>query len=328
MPEDFLVFRTVRSRALTAGVALALTFGLAACSGDDDDPAPEATTSATPEPTASSTALPEATEADLALLKTVEVTGDPGAKPTITLPSTPFEMTGTGAVLLEDGDGAEITEGAFVNVHVTAVDGADGTELGSTYDDGGTGEVWPTSSGLESLDDIMVGSHEGARILLGLANGGTTQVYVVDLPAVVPNAADGTPVDPVEGLPVVTVGDDGVPTIAAGVGDAPTELVVQPLLQGDGATVEEGDSVTVQYVGALWDGTVFDSSWANGSPYTVSPVGTASVIDGWNQGLVGTQVGSRVLLVVPPDLGYGDTEQGSIPANSTLVFVVDILATS
>ena len=55
-------------------------------------------------------------------------------------------------------------------------------------------------------------------------------------------------------------------------------------------------------------------------------IGAAQVIDGWNQGLVGQTVGSQILLVVPPSLGYGTTAQGSIPANSTLVFVIDILA--
>ncbi|GEL94152.1 FKBP-type peptidyl-prolyl cis-trans isomerase [Cellulomonas composti] len=320
--------RSVRSRALTAtSIALALILGAAACSGDDD-PAPTPTATATAEPTADSTALPVATDADMELLSTVEVTGDAGVKPTITLPSTPFAMTGTGAVLLADGDGAEITDESLVQVHITAVDGADGTALGSTFDEGATAEVWPASSGLDQLDEIMIGAHEGARILLGLASGDATQVYVVDLPAVIPPTADGTAVAPDESLPVVTVGDDGVPVIAAGVGEPPTELVVQPLIQGDGDTVEKGDDVVVQYVGALWDGTVFDSSWANGQPLTVGDLGSGSVVAGWEQGLEGQQVGSRVLLVIPPELGYKDVDQGSIPANSTLVFVVDILKTS
>ena len=63
-----------------------------------------------------------------------------------------------------------------------------------------------------------------------------------------------------------------------------------------------------------------------GATFPVQNIGQAQVIDGWNQGLVGQTVGSQVLLVVPPSLGYGANAQGSIPANSTLVFVVDILA--
>ncbi len=107
----------------------------------------------------------------------------------------------------------------------------------------------------------------------------------------------------------------------------PTELVVQPLITGTGPAVESGQNVTFQYSGWLWDGTPFDSSWENGSPFTTT-IGAGQVIQGWDQGLVGQPVGSQVLLVIPPALGYGDTEQGAIPAGSTLVFVVDILDAS
>ena len=96
--------------------------------------------------------------------------------------------------------------------------------------------------------------------------------------------------------------------------------------KGSGPAVTAGQTVVVKYTGWLWDGTQFDSSWDAGTTFPVSDIGSASVIDGWNEGLVGLNVGSQVLLVVPPDKGYGDTANGSIPASSTLVFVVDVLA--
>jgi FKBP-type peptidyl-prolyl cis-trans isomerase len=102
-------------------------------------------------------------------------------------------------------------------------------------------------------------------------------------------------------------------------------LVAQPLIKGDGIVVAEGQTVIVHYTGWLWDGAMFDSSWNRGSPATIT-LETGQLIDGWVQGLVGQTVGSQVLLIVPPELAYGDTTQGSIPAGSTLVFVVDILA--
>ena len=83
----------------------------------------------------------------------------------------------------------------------------------------------------------------------------------------------------------------------------------------------------MQYSGWLFDGTPFDSSWVNGAPFTTQ-IGTGSVIQGWDQGIIGQTVGSQVLLVIPPDLAYGDTERGTIPASSTLIFVVDILDAS
>ena len=81
----------------------------------------------------------------------------------------------------------------------------------------------------------------------------------------------------------------------------------------------------MHYAGVLWDdATEFHSSWDK-APETFE-IGTGGVIAGWEQGLVGRRVGPQVLLVVPPDKGYGETGSGEdIPPGATLVFVVDIL---
>ena len=123
--------------------------------------------------------------------------------------------------------------------------------------------------------------------------------------------------------PAVTLAANGEPTLAKPTGTAPTALVNQVLIKGSGVTVQSGQTITVNYSGWLWNGTEFDSSW-KGSPLSTQ-IGAGKVIKGWDQGLVGQTVGSQVLLIIPPSLGYGDTAQGSIPAGSTLVFVVDIL---
>lgn len=81
----------------------------------------------------------------------------------------------------------------------------------------------------------------------------------------------------------------------------------------------------MQYTGWLWDGTQFDSSWDGGTSLSFAFV-EGGLIDGWIQGLAGQPIGSQVLLIVPPEYGYGDVDNGPIPAGSTLVFVVDILA--
>ena len=110
---------------------------------------------------------------------------------------------------------------------------------------------------------------------------------------------------------------------------APAKTVVQPLIQGAGAAVKDGQTVRVAYTGALLkDGSVFDSSASRpDQPYFEFPLGQGQVIKAWDSGLKGQKVGSRVLFVVPPADGYG--EAGSPPKISrtdTLVFVVDILA--
>ena len=125
-------------------------------------------------------------------------------------------------------------------------------------------------------------------------------------------------------FPDVT-GDD-TPVIAAGKGTEPTsKVLVKTLKQGDGALVCPGATVKVNYVGALWNGTVFDSSYQKGEPIEFS---LDQVVKGWGYGLAHTHVGDRVELVIPASLGYGSQAAGDIPANSTLVFVVDVLGAS
>ena len=137
--------------------------------------------------------------------------------------------------------------------------------------------------------------------------------------------AEGIAVAPVDGLPVVTLSASGEPTVANPATDPPADLIAQTLIEGEGAAVAAGDVLIAHYSGWLWDGTAFDSSWSSGNAATLV-VADGEVIAGWVDGLVGKAIGSQVLLVVPPSLGYGDVAQGSIPAGSTLVFVVDILA--
>ena len=125
-------------------------------------------------------------------------------------------------------------------------------------------------------------------------------------------------------FPDVT-GDDS-PVIAAGKGSEPTDKVlVKTLKQGDGALVCPGATIKANYVGTLWDGTVFDSSYKRGEP---SEFSLDQVVKGWTYGLAHTHVGDRVELLIPASRGYGNQARGNIPANSTLVFVVDVLGAS
>ncbi|MDM7855609.1 FKBP-type peptidyl-prolyl cis-trans isomerase [Cellulomonas alba] len=109
---------------------------------------------------------------------------------------------------------------------------------------------------------------------------------------------------------------------------APDDLQVTVLSRGDGPLVEAGDDLEVHYLGQSWGGNVFDNSYDRGSSISF-PIGVGAVIAGWDEGLVGQQVGSRVLLSIPSHLGYGDrgVPQAGIRGGDTLVFVVDIVGT-
>lgn len=94
---------------------------------------------------------------------------------------------------------------------------------------------------------------------------------------------------------------------------------------GTGAEAVAGDTVTVNYTGTLENGTVFDSSYSRNQPFSFK-LGAGQVIKGWDEGVVGMKVGGKRKLVIPPSLGYGDQATGSIPANSTLIFQIQLLS--
>ncbi|USR79197.1 FKBP-type peptidyl-prolyl cis-trans isomerase [Arcanobacterium pinnipediorum] len=127
-------------------------------------------------------------------------------------------------------------------------------------------------------------------------------------------------------LPSVSGAFGDTPEITYPSSQAPKGLKVVMLEEGNGAVVHAGDEVEVNYHGQIWDGELFDSSYFRGEP-TRFPIGVGMVIKGWDQALVGKQIGSRVLIIVPPDKGYGPSgnPRAGIKGDDVLVFVVDIL---
>ena len=115
------------------------------------------------------------------------------------------------------------------------------------------------------------------------------------------------------------------PTITEPTGDPPTELVTKDIVEGEGAAAESGDDLEMHYLGALFEnGEQFEASWDAGEPFSFT-LGQGNVIPGWDEGIEGMKPGGRRLLVIPPDLAYGDTGQGDIPPGAALIFVVDLL---
>ena len=103
----------------------------------------------------------------------------------------------------------------------------------------------------------------------------------------------------------------------------PTKLVEKDLTLGTGKVAKEGATVDTNYLLVTWsDKKVLDNSFDRGQTYPLQNLGHAQVIDGWNQGMIGIKQGGRRLLIIPPDLGYGQGGNGVQP-NETLVFVVD-----
>lgn len=266
-------------------------------------------------------------------LDDVKVTGAFGEKPTVTFKPAYVGTEETFKVISE-GDGPVVTEGQRVTLDYVAYSGADGSELDSTYGQSPQSLTASHTSLTKALADALVGQHVGSRVMVA---GDQTQaetaawvIFVFDIrnAETIPTSASGTDQAPKSGFPTVTV-ENGVPKIAKPTGTAPTTLETEVLIKGDGPVVASGQTVTMQYTGIIWaTGTEFDSSWG-GDPVDF-PIGTGQVISGFDEGLIGQTVGSRVVLIIPPDKGYGSTgnSQAGISGTDTLVFVVDILAAS
>jgi peptidylprolyl isomerase len=261
----------------------------------------------------------------------------------------PFATTRTTRRILTPGKGSAVEPGQSVTIDYVGVNGADGKEFDTSF-----GKADKATFTLDENQIIkgmvtgLTGVAVGSRVLVAIppADGyGTsgapsagigptdTLVFVIDVKsaATVLARATGTTIKPKKGLPTVTLSKIGAPTIKIPSSKAPSSLVIQPLIQGKGDKVVKGQTITVKYTGVIWPGgKVFDNTtWQKNSPAAL-PIGVGKVITGWDQGLVGQRVGSQILLVVPPDKGYGvaGKAEAGIKGTDTLVFVVDILETA
>lgn len=314
----------MKKTVLSAATAAVLM--LSACSADEAD-------QTAPSPTADVT--PAATSLD-----EVTVEGEPGEKPAVTFDA-PLVIEDTATTVVTAGDGDTVEEGQQVTANMTLVSGTSGEVVESSYDSGSpSGFPTDTEQINEGLFDAVVGQTVGSRVLLslnGAASAGQqseTLIYVIDIEGVedIPEPlerAEGEEQSLPDLFPELTRDDSGAPSIAQPEGDAPAELEVGTAIEGEGPEVAEGQNVSVHYTGWLWDDASepFDSSWERGEEFVVQGVGAAPVIDGWNEALVGQKVGSQIVVVIPPEKGYGDAgSPPNIPGGATLVFVIDILS--
>lgn len=274
----------------------------------------------------------------------IDVSGTFGAKPKVDFP-TPIVTRKTEAAAVIQGDGERLTAGQPVRAELSILNGVTGDEVQSTGFDGKGIITMAGESSLPAVGKALECATVGSRIVVATtaeevfepaaiqqlgAEAEDSFIFVVDVLDGYLAKADGAPQSPQPGDPVVVTAPNGAPgiTVPQSGGSAiepPDELVVSVLQRGDGEEVTAGSHAVVHYTGVLWDtNKVFDSTWPENSP-AVFRLHEDSVVQGFLDGLVGQTIGSQVLLVVPPELGYGDTGNGSVPPGATLVFVVDIL---
>lgn len=279
----------------------------------------------------------------------IKVTGKFGADPTVTF-TTPLTSKTTERTVVTKGSGTVARSGSAVTLNYAVYNATTGKQIDTTGF--GSANAQPLTldekSIIPGLYKAVACAPAGSRVdavippvdafgTAGSASLGISAtdsiVFVIDVvtatkPIKALAKANGTSQPAPTGYPTVKLAKDGSPTITIPKTAPPTTLKIADLKKGTGATVKDGASVTVHYTGVVWEtGKTFDSSWTRGTPATFT---TSGVIPGFGKALVGQKVGSQVIAIIPPADGYAaapPANQTDITATSTLVFVVDILAT-
>jgi len=275
----------------------------------------------------------------------IAVTGEKNAEPTVTF-AAPLTVEKMQRTVVTAGDGSAIQPNDTITVAFAIYDATTGNKVAANGFQNPGGETLSTSEdkALAGIINKNVScSTAGSRIALAVpANDvaaafpgmdlkevtGHALAIVLDIKSVVPKRAAGATQAPHEGFPTVTRADNGAPTVTIPPIDPPTDLKTEVLIKGDGPIVTEGATITAHYQGLIWGtGTIFDQTWDKHGPMALNLGG---VVKGFSQGLVGQTVGSQVVVVVPPALGYGESGNvaAGIKGTDTIIFVVDILTTS
>ncbi|WP_438853813.1 FKBP-type peptidyl-prolyl cis-trans isomerase [Agromyces sp. M3QZ16-3] len=313
------------NRALRRGAPIALVsvtaLLLAGCAAGSETPEPTSTDAA-----AACLEVDAGEQSDA-----VEVSGDFGGTPTATFDA-PLEAEELQRTVVTEGDGDPTVPGDKVSAQVTAFSGSTGEQLfsqpatlelieGTLYDGFRAGaDCVPVGSRVVTVAPASSIYGDEGNEGIGVAPG-ETLVIVTDVQELVELPVPG---EWTEDVPTVEYDADGAPTVTIPDAEPSDELLVKVLEEGDGDVVTEQDTVTVDYQGVVWEtGEVFDQSFGK----TPVPFSISGVIPGFGAALVGQPVGTKLLVTIPPALGYGEGESSNGLGGQTLVFYVEITET-
>ena len=273
-----------------------------------------------------------------------DITVGGGDNPKLTV-GKDFKTGSTETHVVTKGTGEEVADGDSVKVNYVAVNGRTGKQFDNSF---------TSKSPLTlTLDDTtampgflkgLTGQKVGSRVLVAIPpkdgfgqartelgiKADDTMVFLFDIVAKVPAKADGKAKKLPADVPAI-VEKDGHPDgfkPSKKTPDKVSKASSHVVIEGDGAEIEKGQTITSQYVGQIYpDGEVFDSSWTKGAPASFS---LDQVIQCWKDLIPGHKVGSRVVLICPADTAYGDSPQegGPIKPGDSLVFAIDLLDAS
>ncbi len=273
----------------------------------------------------------------------IQVSGGFAEKPSIRF-TTPLDLTDTTSWVTTMGQGDKVGAEATAILQLTLTDGRTGKVAISTLDQGQRPLEIPLGDQVfPSLAKALIGKPADSRVVVASTSddaygddgapqlgikGGDPVVMVADIlstdPTTVLDAPSGATVPPPASAPRVTEADGHPVGFDFTGARKPRKLVVIPLREGTGPAVESPDRIAADYIGQVWGAPQPFQETFTQEPAGFS-VGLGSVVKAWDSALTGQKEGARVMIISPPGLAYGATAQPHIPANSTLVFIVDVL---
>ena len=273
-----------------------------------------------------------------ASLHGIAITGDLGKEPEVDWGGE-LETDETETSVVIEGDGEELAEGDQVQAYLWIGNGTTEKKAYSGYDAGQPETVVASKDLSPVFRDAILGQTIGSRVAVtttaeeafGASGNPSLQIGNKDTVLIIVDLIETYEPPKPEDVPqsqmpkIIEKGGDVTGLDFTGVDepDPDGDLLRSVVKEGDGAVVKDTDTVTADYLGMVYDAKKpFDESYSK-EPV---PFGLQNVVKGWTYGLSGVREGSRVLLQIPPDLGYGDQDQEKIPAGSTLYFVVDIVS--
>jgi peptidylprolyl isomerase len=248
--------------------------------------------------------------------------------------------------VLTEGDGNPVTANGAALIHLYIGNGSTGKQAINTYDQGPAVQVTMSEDQLfKPVLDAVIGKKRGSRVAVAAPvkdvwgdqgqkqfklKASDTAVFVADIvsvqPAEVLDGPQGDEVAPPKDAPTVVEKDGKVTGFdwSKAPKKAPKKLTVIPLTEGDGPVAKAESMVTFNYFGSVYGSKKpFDESYSR-EPVPFG-VGVNGLIPAWDKSIPGLKRGSRVMIIAPPEEGYGDQARPGIPASSTLVFIVDVL---
>lgn len=272
-------------------------------------------------------------------IDTVQVTTKDKAAPEVTFVTTDKKKGTVSALaniktaqtrIIKEGSGPKFTGDELVIVEYALYNSTNGQlQAASNFDGTNSAAQVFDSKNTKLYCDAMSGVPEGSLFMFALPKDSQDQfgsLFVLELKKVYLPHANGDAKSPESGFPQVVLDPKtGQPGLIKPTFGPPKESKHAVLIEGRGEEVKADSSITVHYTGWIWNdslGSVFDSSWQQGTPATFT---VSQLMPGMSKALVGAKVGSQIIAVMPPSDAYGAKGNASVPPNSTLLFVVDIL---